>query len=65
MHASYGVIDRAKHGQFHVDWGPGYQNLADYFKKHHSPAHHKIMQEIYINVSEKPMNRKGIRDSAL
>jgi hypothetical protein len=39
----YWVKDRVKQGQFHVYWGPGYQHLADYFMKHHSQAHHKIM----------------------
>jgi hypothetical protein len=33
--------------------------------KHHSPAHHKRMREIYIHADEQPINRKGIRDSAL
>jgi hypothetical protein len=61
----YWVKYRVKQGQFHVYWGPGYQNLAHYFTKHHSPAHHKIMREIYVHASEQPMNRKGIRDSAL
>jgi predicted transposase YdaD len=61
----YWVKDRVKQGQFHVYWGPGYRNLADYFTKHHSPAHHKRMRKIYIHASEQPMNRKVIRDSAL
>jgi hypothetical protein len=61
----YWIKDRVKQGQFNVYWGPGYQNLADYFTKHHSPAHHKRMREIYIHASEKPMNRKGIQDYAL
>jgi hypothetical protein len=61
----YWIKDRVKQGQFHVYWGPGYRNLADYFKKHHSPEHHKRMREMYIHASEPPMNRKGIRDSAL
>jgi hypothetical protein len=52
--------DRVKQGQFHVYWGPGYRNLADYFTKNHSPAHHKRMCEIYIHTSDQPMNRKGI-----
>jgi hypothetical protein len=52
----YWVKDRVKQGQFHVYWGPGYQKLADFFKKHPSPAHHKRMR---------PMNWAGIRDSAL
>jgi hypothetical protein len=59
------VKERFKQGQFHVYWDPGYQNLADYFTKHHSQAQHKIMREIYIHVSERQMNPEGIRDSAL
>jgi hypothetical protein len=42
----YWVKYRVKKGQFNVYWGPGYQNLGDYFTKHHSPAHHKRMREI-------------------
>jgi hypothetical protein len=48
----YWVKNRVKQGQFHVYWGPGYRHLADYFTKHHSPAHHKRMREIYIHASD-------------
>jgi hypothetical protein len=61
----YWIKDRVKQGQFNVYWGPGFQNLADYFTKHHSPAHHKRMREIYIHADEQSINRKGILDSAL
>jgi hypothetical protein len=61
----YWIKDRVKQGQFNVYWSPGCQNLADYFTKHHLPAHHKRMREIYIHADEQPINRKGIRDSAL
>jgi hypothetical protein len=61
----YWIKDRVKQGQFIVYWGPGYQNLADYFTKHHLPAHHKRMREIYIHADEQPINRKGIRDYLL
>jgi hypothetical protein len=61
----YWIKYRVKQGQFNVYWGPGYQNLAEYFTKHHSPAHHKIMRDIYIHDEEHPINRKGIRDSEL
>jgi hypothetical protein len=61
----YWIKDRVKQGQFDVYWGPGYQNLADYFTKNHSPAHHKRMHEIYIHADEHPINWKGIRYSAL
>jgi hypothetical protein len=59
------IKDRVKQGQFHVYLGPGFQNLADYFTKHHSPAHHKRMRDVYLHADERPINRKGIRDSAL
>jgi hypothetical protein len=61
----YWVKDRVKQGHFYVYWGPGYQNLADYFIKHNSPTHKKWMREMYIHASVRPMNRSGIRDSAL
>jgi hypothetical protein len=61
----YWIKYRVKQGQFNVYWGPGFQNLADYFTKHHSPAHHKRMRDFYIHSDEQPINRKGIRDSAL
>jgi hypothetical protein len=56
----YWIKDRVKQGKFNVYWGPGYQNLADYFTKHHSPAHHKRMRKIYIHADEHPIIRKGI-----
>jgi hypothetical protein len=32
--------DRESQDQFKIYWRPGGTNLADYFTKHHSPAHH-------------------------
>jgi hypothetical protein len=61
----YWVKDRVKQGQYNVCWGPGFQNLADYFTKHYLPAHHKQMRDIYIHADERPIDREGTRDSAL
>jgi hypothetical protein len=61
----YWIKDKVKQGQFNVYWGRGFQNLADYFTKHHSPAHHKRMCKIYINADKQLINRKVIRDFAL
>jgi hypothetical protein len=61
----YWIKDRVRQGQFHVYWGPCYQNLANYFTKYHSPVHNKRMREIYIHADKQPINRKGIRDSTL
>jgi hypothetical protein len=61
----YWIKDRVKQGQFKIYWGPGFQNLADYFIKHHSPAHRKRIRNVNIHADERPINRKGIQDSAL
>jgi hypothetical protein len=61
----YWIKYRVKQGQFNVYCGPCFQNLAGYFTKHHSPAHHKRMRDKYIHPDERPINREGIRDSAL
>jgi hypothetical protein len=61
----YWIKDRVKQGQFKIYWGPGFQNLVDYFTKHHSPTHHKQIRNVYIHADERPINRKGIQDSAL
>ena len=44
------IQDRIKQGQFQVYWQPGSSNLADYFSKHHSPGHHKIMRPQYLKM---------------
>jgi hypothetical protein len=61
----YWIKDRVKQEQFNLYWGPGYQNLADYFTKHHSLSHHKRMCETYIHADEQPIYRKVIQDSVL
>ncbi len=32
--------DQEAQGQFKIYWQPGQTNLAEYFTKHHPPAHH-------------------------
>jgi hypothetical protein len=61
----YWVKDRVKQCQFHVYWGPGFPTFGRLFKNHHYPTHNKRMREIYIHASVRPMNRAGVRDSAL
>ena len=43
----YWVKDRIAQGQFKFFWKPGKSNLADYFTKFHSPAHHIAMRTVY------------------
>jgi len=35
----YWVWDCAHQGHFKIHWKKGTKNLADYFIKHHTPAH--------------------------
>jgi hypothetical protein len=37
-----------------IHWRAGKDNLADYFTKHHSPAHHKLMRLRYLLEFHKP-----------
>jgi hypothetical protein len=50
----YWVRDRVNQGQFLVHWRKGADNLADYFTKHHSPAHHRLMRSRYLLELHKP-----------
>ena len=47
------LLDRESQGQFKIYWWPGKTNLADYFMKHHSPAHHwNVRGEYLMHVAE-------------
>ncbi|MGL5935528.1 MAG: reverse transcriptase domain-containing protein, partial [Cetobacterium sp.] len=45
----YWVQDRVAQNQFQIHWQQGESNHADYFTKHHSPAHHTRMRPIYLH----------------
>jgi hypothetical protein len=44
------LCDQEAQGEFKIYWEPGQTNLADYFTKHHPPAHH-------VNVRAKFLTR--------
>ena len=44
----YWIKDCASNGEFLIHWRLGSDNLADYFTKHHSPAHHRLMRSRYL-----------------
>ena len=44
----YWIRDRVKQNQFRIFWEKGSSNLADYFTKHHPPAHHRKMRSTYL-----------------
>ena len=48
MHFEW-LLDREQQGQFKIYWRPGkIMNLADYFTKHHPPAHHRNVRDIFL-----------------
>lgn len=55
----YWLRDQVEQGQFNVFWAPGAVNLADYFTKHHSPAHHKRVRPIYLQTPDSPADLQG------
>ena len=42
------IEDRIKRKEIQLIWKPGKYNRADYFTKHHPPAHHKLMRPKYL-----------------
>ena len=40
--------DRIAQKQFNLYWAPGKLNSADYFSKHHPPAHHRLLRYDYL-----------------
>jgi hypothetical protein len=45
------IQDKVQQGELAVHWLQGEDNLADYFTKHHAPAHHIQMRPIYLHTS--------------
>ena len=43
------IRDRADLGEYAILWGPGADNLADYFTKTHPPSHYQTMRSHYVN----------------
>ncbi len=46
----YWVKDRVRNGDFIIHWRRGTDNMADYFTKHHSPSHHRLMRSTYFQL---------------
>jgi hypothetical protein len=47
----YWIKDRMKNGEFLIDWRKGLDNAVNYFTKHHSPLHHRLMHSHYLHQS--------------
>ena len=58
----YWVKDRVAQGHYHVHWRKGADNLADYFTKHHSPSHHRLMRSRYLLDLHRQVSLQGCVD---
>jgi hypothetical protein len=65
----YWIEDRVANGEYNIHWRKGTDNLADYFTKHHSPAHHRLMRSRYLlelhktstdSTFHQPVSGKGV-----
>ena len=56
--------DREAQGQFRIHWRPGKTNLADYFTKHHPPAHHvNVRTEFLTKVKDLAEDQRQRRNN--
>ena len=55
--------DRKTQEQFHVHWEPGVNNQADYFTKHHDPAHHIAIRSNYLHNNNNNNNKNTASSS--
>jgi len=60
----YWIKDRVAQDQFDVHWRKGSDNLADYFTKHHSPSHHRLMRSWYLVHLHRPASLQGCVEPA-
>ncbi len=58
----YWVKDRVTQGHYLVHWRKGADNLADYFTKHHSPSHHRLMRSRYLTDLHRQVSLQGCVD---
>jgi hypothetical protein len=61
----YWLRDRQNQNQFNIYWAKGNENLADYFSKHHTGAHHRRVRDKYLcsfvlNWKLKHPNQRGL-----
>jgi hypothetical protein len=55
----YWIRDRVAQNQFKICWQKGSDNLADYYTKHHPPAHHQRMRSRYLQQEDSANTATG------
>jgi hypothetical protein len=60
----YCLHDGIAQGQFSIHWKSGATNLANYFTKHHAPAHHQQVRPVYVHESDYSTGSGHLPDNA-
>ena len=61
----YWLIDRNKKQQFHVNWKPAKDNMADYVSKHHPTKYHIQVRSTYVANNLQQLKKDSyLRDTA-
>ena len=48
------LIDQVNLNTYHIVWAPGLKNLADYFTKKITAAHHRNVRPFYVHMHNSP-----------
>ena len=48
------LIDQVNLNTYRIKWAPGLENIADYFTKHFTAAHHRDVRPFYVQMQNSP-----------
>ena len=58
------LIDQVNLNTYLIVWAPGLENLADYFTKHFSAAHHRAVRPYYVQMTNSPRTIRKVNKEA-
>ena len=58
------LIDQVNLNIYRIVWEPGLENLADYFTKHFSAAHHRSVRPYYVQIPNSPRTIRKVNREA-
>ena len=58
------LIDQVNLNTYRIVWAPGLENLADYFTKHFSAAHHRAVRPYCVQMPNSPITIRKVNKEA-
>ena len=58
------LINQVNLNIYRIVWAPGLENLADYFTKHFSAAHHRAVRPYYVQMPNSPRTIRKVNRKA-